>query len=45
MDLSLFEQADWYKALTLSERAAALRRSRSSAPVVDETLAERRLNR
>ena len=45
MDLSLFEQADWYKALTLSERAAGLRRSRGPASLVDDALAERRLNR
>ncbi len=44
MDLSRFEQSDWYKALTLSERAAPLRRS-GSTPAVDDALAERRLNR
>jgi type 2 lantibiotic biosynthesis protein LanM len=47
MDYSLFELPDWYKALTLSERAAALRRSPDalSSGVVDEALAERRLAR
>jgi type 2 lantibiotic biosynthesis protein LanM len=52
MDQSRFEHPDWYKALTLSERALPLYRSPhalSSAPVdgtlVDEALAERRLAR
>ena len=45
MMLSPFEHPDWYKALTLSERAATVRRSSGSAPVVDDALAERRLNR
>jgi type 2 lantibiotic biosynthesis protein LanM len=45
MDRSQFEQPDWWRALTLSERAAALRRSPGSATVSDEALAERRLNR
>ena len=43
-DVSLFEHADWYKALTVSERAARLRCPCSLSPV-DEALAERRLNR
>jgi type 2 lantibiotic biosynthesis protein LanM len=45
MKPSFFEHPDWYKALTLSERAAALRRSPVRATVVDEPLAERRLAR
>lgn len=45
MDPSLFESPDWYKALTLSERAAALRRSPGSSAAIDEALAERRLAR
>lgn len=46
MDPSLFELPDWYKALTLSERAAALRRSpHTLSPAADEALAERRLTR
>jgi len=47
MDLSGFEHPDWYKALTLSERAALLRRSPHalSSADVDEALAERRLSR
>jgi type 2 lantibiotic biosynthesis protein LanM len=45
MDLSLFEQADWFRALTLGERAASLRRPHGPTTVVDNALAERRLNR
>jgi type 2 lantibiotic biosynthesis protein LanM len=45
MDKALFEHPDWYKALTLSERAAAWRRSSGRDSVADEALAERRLNR
>jgi type 2 lantibiotic biosynthesis protein LanM len=45
MDSSLFALPDWYKALTLSERAATLRRSSQRSPVADEALAERRLAR
>jgi type 2 lantibiotic biosynthesis protein LanM len=45
MDRSFFEQPDWYKALTLSERAAGLCGSPELAAVADEALAERRLNR
>lgn len=47
MDHSWFEHPDWYKALTLSERAAALCRSPQalSSAVVEEALAERRLAR
>lgn len=45
MDSSIFAQPDWYKALTLSERATALRRSPDRSPIVDEALADRRLGR
>src|SRR5690349_14683494 len=45
MNLSLFEHADWYKALTVSERAARLRRPNGSVPIIDDASAERRLNR
>jgi type 2 lantibiotic biosynthesis protein LanM len=45
MDSSVFALPDWYKALTLSERAATLRRSPQRSPVADEALAERRLAR
>jgi type 2 lantibiotic biosynthesis protein LanM len=47
MDYSRFEHPDWYKALTLSGRAAALRRSPHalSSAIVDEALADRRLAR
>lgn len=45
MDLSLFEQPDWYKALTVSERGASLRRAHGPSLVVDMALVERRLNR
>jgi type 2 lantibiotic biosynthesis protein LanM len=45
MDRSLFELPDWYKALTLSERAAALGRSPGRAAAADEALADRRLAR
>jgi type 2 lantibiotic biosynthesis protein LanM len=44
MDHSLLELADWHKALTLSERAAALRRA-GLPSTGDEDLAERRLAR
>ncbi|HJX28362.1 MAG TPA: type 2 lanthipeptide synthetase LanM, partial [Thermoanaerobaculia bacterium] len=45
MDSSVFSLPDWFKALTLSERAAALRRSPYRPPVADEALADRRLAR
>ncbi|HET9208835.1 MAG TPA: type 2 lantipeptide synthetase LanM, partial [Thermoanaerobaculia bacterium] len=45
MDSSVFALPDWYKALTLSERAATLRRSPQRSPVADQALAERRLAR
>lgn len=47
MGHSWFEHPDWYKALTLSERAAPPCRSPRalSSAVVDEALAERRLAR
>lgn len=45
MDPSLFKSPDWYKALTLTERAASLRRAHSSGSACDDALAERRLAR
>jgi type 2 lantibiotic biosynthesis protein LanM len=45
MDHSLFELPDWYKALTLTERAATLHRTPDLPSTGDEALAERRLAR
>jgi type 2 lantibiotic biosynthesis protein LanM len=45
MEPSLFDHPDWYKALTLSERAAALCRAPRRPAAADEALAERRLAR
>jgi type 2 lantibiotic biosynthesis protein LanM len=45
MDHSLSELADWHKALTLSERAAALRHASGLRSGSDSSLAERRLAR
>jgi type 2 lantibiotic biosynthesis protein LanM len=45
MDSSVFALPDWFKALTLSERAVALRRSPQRFPIADEALAARRLAR
>src|SRR5687768_15592354 len=45
MDSSAFALPDWYKALTLSERAASLRRPHHRSPVADAALADRRLAR
>lgn len=45
MTPSFFELPDWYKALTLKERAAGLRGEADPVPASDETAAERRLAR
>ncbi|HEX2222968.1 MAG TPA: type 2 lanthipeptide synthetase LanM family protein [Thermoanaerobaculia bacterium] len=45
LDRTLFTLPDWYKALTLSERAASLRSSPPGAAGGDPSLAERRLER
>lgn len=42
---TLFQLPDWHKALTLSERAAALRRAPNLPSTHDEDFAERRLAR
>jgi type 2 lantibiotic biosynthesis protein LanM len=45
MIASVFGLPDWYKALSLSDRASALRRSHGSGAVADDALADRRLAR
>ncbi|HEX2222973.1 MAG TPA: type 2 lanthipeptide synthetase LanM, partial [Thermoanaerobaculia bacterium] len=45
LDSSPFALPDWYKALTLGERAASLRSAPPAETAADEALAERRLAR
>jgi type 2 lantibiotic biosynthesis protein LanM len=45
MDEEVFSFSDWYKALTLSERASALARSPGRNAEADDALADRRLDR